>query len=85
MKNSNDTIGNQTHDLPTCSAVPQPTAPPRTPNQCSKVYKIWYVLCVKYCLYVNIDTYSYKVIPDIFTEYGICSEVVSVSPPPKNK
>jgi hypothetical protein len=29
MKNSNDTIGNQTRDLPVCSAVPQPTAPPR--------------------------------------------------------
>ena len=29
MKNSNDTIGNQTRDLPTCSAVPQRTAPPR--------------------------------------------------------
>jgi len=29
MKNSNDTIGNRTRDLPTCSAVPQPTAPPR--------------------------------------------------------
>jgi hypothetical protein len=28
MKNSNDAIGNRTHDLPTCSAVPQPTAPP---------------------------------------------------------
>jgi hypothetical protein len=28
MKNSNDTIGNGTRDLPTCSAVPQPTAPP---------------------------------------------------------
>jgi len=26
MKISNDTIGNQTRDLPTCSAVPQPTA-----------------------------------------------------------
>ena len=26
MKNSNDTIGNRTRDLPTCSAVPQPTA-----------------------------------------------------------
>jgi len=26
MKNSNDTIGNQTCNLPTCSAVPQPTA-----------------------------------------------------------
>jgi hypothetical protein len=28
MKNSNDTIGNQTRDLPACSTVPQPTAPP---------------------------------------------------------
>jgi len=27
MKNSNDTIWNQTCDLPACSAVPQPTAP----------------------------------------------------------
>ena len=30
MKNSNDTIRNQTCDLLTCSAVPQPTVPPRT-------------------------------------------------------
>jgi hypothetical protein len=29
MKNSSDTIGNRTRDLPTCSAVPQPMAPPR--------------------------------------------------------
>jgi len=29
MKNSNDTIGNRTRDLPACSAVPQPSAPPR--------------------------------------------------------
>ena len=29
MKNSNDTIGNRTRDLLPCSAVPQPTAPPR--------------------------------------------------------
>ena len=28
MKNFNDTIGNRTRDLQTCSAVPQPTAPP---------------------------------------------------------
>jgi len=28
MKNSNGTIGNRTRHLPTCSAVPQPTAPP---------------------------------------------------------
>jgi hypothetical protein len=31
MKNSSDTIGNQTRDLPTCSAVPQPTALRRAP------------------------------------------------------
>jgi len=29
MKNSNDTVGNRTRDLPTCSAVPLRTAPPR--------------------------------------------------------
>jgi hypothetical protein len=32
MKKSSDTIGNRTHDLPACSAVPQPTAPPGAPN-----------------------------------------------------
>jgi hypothetical protein len=32
MKNSNDTIGNRTRDLPTCSAMPQPTALPRGPK-----------------------------------------------------
>ena len=32
MKNSNDTIGNHTCDLPAGSAVPQPTAPPRAPT-----------------------------------------------------
>jgi len=32
MKNSNDTIGNRNRDLPTCSAVPQPHAPRRTPK-----------------------------------------------------
>jgi len=36
MKNSNDTIGNRTRDLPVCSAVPQPTAPPRAPG--NKMY-----------------------------------------------
>jgi hypothetical protein len=28
MKNSIDTVGNRTSDVPTCSAVPHPTAPP---------------------------------------------------------
>ena len=29
LKNSSDSIGNRTRDLPAYSAVPQPTAPPR--------------------------------------------------------
>jgi hypothetical protein len=33
MKNSSDTIGNRTHDLSTCSAVPQPTALLRAPHK----------------------------------------------------
>jgi hypothetical protein len=28
MKNSSDTIGNRTRDLPACRTAPQPTAPP---------------------------------------------------------
>ena len=28
MKNSNDTIGNRTRDLPACGVVPKPTVPP---------------------------------------------------------
>jgi len=35
MKNSNDTNGKPTCDLPACSAVPQPTAPPRGAPQTS--------------------------------------------------
>ena len=40
MKNSKDTIGNGTRDLPTCSAVPQPTAPPCTLTHKSVSYYI---------------------------------------------
>jgi hypothetical protein len=40
MKNSNDTIGNGTHDVPACSAVPQPTAPPCVQS----ATKHWYTL-----------------------------------------
>jgi hypothetical protein len=32
MKNSNETIGNRARKLSACSAVPQTTAPPRTPS-----------------------------------------------------
>ena len=39
MENSNDTTGNRTRDFPACSAVPQPTAPPRAPLlTCSSLF-----------------------------------------------
>jgi hypothetical protein len=46
MKNCSETIGNRTCDLPTCSAVSQPTALPRAPelqfNKHHKVYRTQY-------------------------------------------
>ena len=33
MKNSNDTVGNRTRDLPACIAVPQQIAPTRAPEK----------------------------------------------------
>jgi len=39
-KNSNDIIGNRTPDLPACSAVPQPIAPPRAPDMLVTVTNI---------------------------------------------
>jgi len=44
MKNSNYTIGNRTRDLPACSAVPQPNAPPRAPR-CTKEHCLISVAC----------------------------------------
>jgi hypothetical protein len=38
MKNSNETIGNQTHALPACSAVSQLTVPPSAPQDSNNVY-----------------------------------------------
>jgi len=43
MKNSNDTIENRTRDLPACSAVPQPTAPPRDPNRKNSAGKLGFL------------------------------------------
>ena len=47
MKNSSDIIGNRTRDLPTCSAVSQPTAPPRTHHSLSsglKCLRIYFIM-----------------------------------------
>jgi len=41
MKKPNDTIGNRTRNLPVCSAVTQPTAPPRSPSKESSENKFF--------------------------------------------
>jgi len=41
-KNSIYTIENRNRDLPPCSAVPQPNAPPRAPRLCLGGYKNFY-------------------------------------------
>ena len=40
MKNSNDAVGNRTHDLPAYSSVSQPTAPSRSPLGEGMLFKI---------------------------------------------
>ena len=48
MKNSNDTIGNRTRDLPTCSTVPQPTVPRHAPGiQYMRCYKVTNIIKAK--------------------------------------
>ena len=65
MKNSNDTIGNQTRDLPVCSTVPQPTAPPRAPV--SKVVFINIYLNIKQCCDRMVSvTYNFTVKKSFF-------------------
>ena len=53
MKNSNDTIRNRTRDLPGCSAVPQPTAPPRAPPNTEEPGSPGTWRCVEWHLYAT--------------------------------
>jgi hypothetical protein len=50
IKNSNDTIGNRTRDLPACSAAPHPTAPPRAPQYFYYNFFMW-VDYVLFCMF----------------------------------
>ena len=52
MKNSNDTIGNRTRDLPTCSTVPQPSALPAACPLLGCVFRI--IILLHYIHYTKI-------------------------------
>jgi hypothetical protein len=56
MKNSNKTIGNRTRNLPVCSALPQPTAQPRTPIKIGKYKNLNIVLFKLF----NIEQFQVK-------------------------
>ena len=63
MKNSNDTIGNQTHNLPACSAVPQSTAPPRAPKEETVLQGITHRLAeVGRCYGIDLNVLKTKLI-----------------------
>jgi hypothetical protein len=75
MKISSDTIGNRTRDLPACSTVPQPTAPPRAPKEISAIHEhIYYHIfglvrpwnflyraVLRYACYITITTSAVSV------------------------
>jgi hypothetical protein len=54
VKNSSDTVENQTRDLPASSAVAQPTVPPRAPSSPYRMFKIYsvYVIISTACSYI---------------------------------
>ena len=57
MKNSSDTTGNRTSELPICSAVPQPTAKPRGPNDHVRIKNVnLYMKCVSKCIVDGFGT-----------------------------
>jgi hypothetical protein len=64
MKISNYTIGNRTRDLPTCSAVHQPTAPLRNPY-IKEMYTVLIMLISEFTPLLNL-----RFLNAILTPYG---------------
>jgi hypothetical protein len=64
MKNSSDTIGNRTCDLPACSTMPQPTALPRASkhkkNHISRLRRIFSITALGTYTLVHIVTNGFK-------------------------
>jgi hypothetical protein len=55
MKNSNDTIGIRTRELPACNAVPQPISPPRAPIRIKTCLYSFYNFLFMYSLMMAIS------------------------------
>jgi hypothetical protein len=68
MKNSNDTIGNRTCDLPDCIAVPQQTVLPRAPNTEVLIVVIIIVIIIILLLLFALNTRITAILKPIATE-----------------
>ena len=55
MKNSNDTIGNQTRDLPACSALPQPLHCMHHLNLYCLIIYLWEKILMLFCIRWYVD------------------------------
>jgi len=74
MKISDDTIGNRTRDLPACSAVPKPTAPPHVPqysvyqtNLFPQILTIGYMVSFNLRPYFSLETTLAVMAANIFS------------------
>ena len=63
LKNSSDSMGNRTRDLPVCSTVPQPTAPPHTPPHCLRYRKVETMQTPKFTVVQSISESSKYIYP----------------------
>jgi hypothetical protein len=72
MKNSNDTTGNQTRDLPNCSAVPQQTTPPRVPTCGANTFELLSIL--------QVDSIRPNIKPVFYT--AIENKIIYLEPNP---
>jgi hypothetical protein len=62
MKNSNDNIGNRTCELPPCSAVPRPTAPPAVCIDAREIYFKFFYSPEKPAPFTNVCMSQYFII-----------------------
>ena len=79
MKNSSDTIGNRTRDLPICSAVPQPPALPRAPVCVCVCVCLSLSLSLSLYIYIYIYIYIYT-----HTHTHMCSVCIVTRSDPKH-
>ena len=84
MKNSSDTIGKRTRDLPTCSALPQPTTLPRAPynvvsgGQSSNLARLFLIIFLILTIYLFSTAPHSSLVRAYYN--GLLNEVLIIRP-----